>query len=45
MTSTEGGQSFTSRIADALQLHGPNRREKEILGVDRIIWRLDRVSG
>ena len=32
-----GGQSFTFRVADALELHGPDRGRKENPSVSKII--------
>ena len=37
MTSTEGGQSFEFRVADALELHRPNRGKKENPSVSKTI--------
>ena len=38
-----GGWSFAFRIADALELHGPDKGKNEYLGVDKIIWRSEKV--
>ena len=44
MTSTEGGQSFAFRVADALELHGPNRGNKEYLSVNKVGKGLNNVG-
>jgi len=37
VTSMAGGQSFTFRVADALEFHGPDRGNKENLTVSETI--------
>ena len=43
VTSDRGGHSFVFRVADALELHGPDEGNKEYLSVDKTTQRLERV--